>query len=352
MPLLLTLLAESDLAAGTDAAADWLDCAVARLVLTDELSRLEIARLFVLDEAADTSTAGPGVAAGSVIKFCAEACELLWLDAVPDVALESATSLPASCVEAVKGWVEFAVAACTAFWACVPVFSGNSLAARAPVGEKDSSLTAEESVLPRVWLEDSPRPEAGKSAARLAVDSESFTCPEIAVISPEAAEEEPGEELASRSACAARACSFAVLRAGLTTAEAGAVSARLAAAASKDSGVAVDADAVMRASVLALSLEAAVCSPLEDLAFESECDLAFDVDCELASDFESVADLPPSVEVALVSREVAGVVPEVNRAAIESVRRPAADRLTPAPPRTIALVTSLPQTQASAIRQA
>ncbi len=65
------------------------------------------------------------------------------------------------------------------------------------------------------------------------------------------------------------------------------MSARLAADASRDSGVDTDADPVVRASVWATSLEAAALRPLDDLAFES----AF----ELAPDSESAADFFPSV---------------------------------------------------------
>jgi hypothetical protein len=75
--LLLLPLPESDLPATADAAADWPDCAAEMLVATGELSRLDISGLFVLAEAAATSTAGLGVIAGSAIEFCAEACELL-----------------------------------------------------------------------------------------------------------------------------------------------------------------------------------------------------------------------------------------------------------------------------------
>jgi hypothetical protein len=75
---LLTLPVESDLTAATaDDAAVWPDCAAAMLVASGELSRLEISGLFVLAEAAATSTAGLGVIAGGAIEFCAEACELL-----------------------------------------------------------------------------------------------------------------------------------------------------------------------------------------------------------------------------------------------------------------------------------
>ena len=93
--LLLLLLAESDPAAA-DAAADWPDCAAARLALTGELSRLDISGLFVLAEAAVEATADPGVDAGSAIGFCAEACELFWIEVAPCVALGSATSVPAA----------------------------------------------------------------------------------------------------------------------------------------------------------------------------------------------------------------------------------------------------------------
>jgi hypothetical protein len=99
------------------------------------------------------------------------------------------------------------------------------------------------------------------------------------------------------------------------TAEAGAVRARLAEAASRDSGVATEADPVVRASALAPLLEAAAFCPLADLAFAS----AF----EATPDSESAAAFFPSAGVELAC--------EFCRAAIEPVRTEAADRLAPAP---------------------
>jgi hypothetical protein len=127
----------------------------------------------------------------------------------------------------------------------------------------------------------------------------------------EAAEEKPVDEPASRPLRTDCACSSAVWATEVRTAEAGAVRARLAEAASRDSGVATEADPVVRASLLAPLLEAAAFCPLEDFAFASVF--------EAAPDSASAADFFPAAGVEAACGEAACRAPELCRAVVAPV---------------------------------